>query len=99
MNNKLLSMLGICNKAGKLVMGKDKTIEAIKKNKARLVILASDLSIKTSKDIINEAKENDVKIENSNVSMNEISHVFSRVSGIICILDNGFAKKIETLLH
>lgn len=98
MNNKLLSMLGICNKAGKLVIGKDKTIETIKKNKARLIIIASDLSMKTSKEVINIAKLNNVKVKTSIESMHEFGSVFTKVSGIICITDNGFAEKIETLI-
>ena len=98
MNNKLLSMLGICNKAGKLVIGKDKTIETIKKNKARLIIIASDLSMKTSKEVINIAKLNNVKVKTSIESMHEFGSVFTKVSGTICITDNGFAEKIETLI-
>lgn len=39
MNDRILSLLGICKRAGKLITGADTTIDSIRKNKAKLVIL------------------------------------------------------------
>ena len=38
MNDRILSLLGICKRAGKLITGADTTIDSIRKNKAKLVI-------------------------------------------------------------
>lgn len=42
MNDRILSLLGICKRAGKLITGADTTIDSIRKSKAKLVIFAND---------------------------------------------------------
>lgn len=98
MRNNILSMLGICNKAGKLVMGKDKTIETIRKNKAKLIIIASDLSDNALKEISRETMKKQIEIINISEKMQDVSLELGRTTGIICITDEGIAKKIKTLL-
>ena len=44
MNDRILSLLGICKRAGKLITGADTTIDSIRKSKAKLVIFANDFS-------------------------------------------------------
>ena len=57
--NKIYGMLGIARKAGKLVFGYDMAVSLIKSNNAEiLVILASDTSEKTKKNIIFECDKN-----------------------------------------
>ena len=43
MEEKLLSMLGIARRAGKIAMGFDAAAEAMHKGEARLLVLAADL--------------------------------------------------------
>lgn len=52
MVNKVYGLLGISTKAGKLVSGTDLVLEEMKKNKVSLVIIASDASEKTIKNMI-----------------------------------------------
>ena len=40
MEDKILSFLGICRRAGRLVIGADSSIDSIHKNKAKLIIFA-----------------------------------------------------------
>ena len=47
MNDKLLSALSLCRKAGRLKMGGDVVREEIMKGGARLVLLASDAAERT----------------------------------------------------
>lgn len=47
--NKVLTLLGIAMKARKLVSGESQTLEAVKKGKAMLVIIAGDASENTRK--------------------------------------------------
>ena len=47
MNNKALNMLGLAQKAGKMVGGYDATNIAILNKKAMLVFIASDISNNT----------------------------------------------------
>ncbi len=48
-NDKVLSLLGLAKKAGKLKSGEYCVEEELKKNRARLVIVAGDASKNTSK--------------------------------------------------
>ncbi len=53
MKDKVLSLLGLCMKAGKAVSGEFMTESAVKEGKAFLVIVATDASDNTKKDIKN----------------------------------------------
>ena len=61
MNDRILSLLGICKRAGKLITGADTTIDSIRKNKAKLVIFANDFSKSSKKSVQTAADECDVK--------------------------------------
>ena len=53
LSNKFYGMIGIARKAGKLVFGYDMAVSLIKsKNAEILVIIASDTSDKTKKNIV-----------------------------------------------
>lgn len=47
--NKLISLLGISMKSGRLVSGEYQTLDAIKKGKAKLVLVSEDASDNTKK--------------------------------------------------
>lgn len=49
--NKVLGMLGISAKAGKVVSGNDATIEDIERHRVKLVIVAENASDKTKKNM------------------------------------------------
>ena len=51
MNDRILSLLGICKRAGKLITGADTTIDSIRKSKAKLVIFANDFSKSSKKSV------------------------------------------------
>ena len=56
MNDRILSLLGICKRAGKLITGADTTIDSIRKSKAKPVTFAND-SQKSSKKTVQTAAE------------------------------------------
>lgn len=47
MNTRILNMLGIANKAGKIITGEDSVINGLQKGKLKMVFVASDSSIST----------------------------------------------------
>ena len=55
-NHPVLSRLGIARRAGLLVVGTEKVTAALKSKKARLVVIASDISQKTEKSNFKLAK-------------------------------------------
>ena len=62
MVNKVNGLLGICSKAGKLVVGTEAVIEAINKNLVYAVIIAEDTSDKTTQKIEKICKEKNIKL-------------------------------------
>ena len=86
MNDRLLSFLGICRRAGKLVIGNDPVKESIETEKALLVILASDISQNTLKKI-------KPVIEASQVPC------LGKACAVLSVTDSGFATKLCELLE
>ena len=97
MNNKLLSLLGIAKKAGRIVCGYEKALESIHKHKAYIVFTASDLSEKTERGLIYACEEMDTKVKRLGVSMFELSNAVGQKTGIVSVNDKGFAKRLIEL--
>ena len=56
MNDKLLSFLGLCRRAGKLVIGAEVTAESLKTERSSLVIYAEDFSRSSLKKVLEAAR-------------------------------------------
>lgn len=96
-HNKLLSMLGIARKAGKLSLGNDPSLEAMRSGLAHLILVASDLSQRTLRGICHAAEEKMTEILTLDNTMDEIETALGRRTGIIAVNDAGFAKKLRAL--
>ena len=99
-NAKALSSLGLCKKAGKLILGFDVVAQAIRQGEAVLLVLTEDLSPKSAKEIIRVAENHQVKIARMSAAMDDIKRLVGKRAGILAITDEGLAKsvaaKIET---
>lgn len=92
-NDPVLSRLGFARKAGRLSFGFASTKEAIQSKKAKLIIIASDISEKSLKETRFFAKDIPViRIENT---IEEISAAVSFRAGIVSVNDQGFADAIQ----
>ena len=60
--NKFYSMVGIGKKAGFIVSGETGCVQAIKKSKCKLMILASDASDNTKDRFISLCRRNNIKL-------------------------------------
>ncbi len=98
MNDKLLSLLGLCRRAGKLVLGNDPVIDSINLKKAKLVIVASDCSKNTAKGVLSTAHRNNVKAHIVSHTKDDISLAVGKYTAVLSICDQGFAKKADTLI-
>lgn len=94
MQDKVLSLLSLANKAGKVVSGEFMTENEIKSEKAELVILASDCSDNTKKKFKNMCDYRDIKlIEYSNKE--ELGRFIGKeFRACAAVLDHGFAASI-----
>lgn len=99
MNDRLLSLLGLCRRAGRLVIGADPVREAVEADKAFLVLSASDISQNTEKKIRAsvEAKGN-VNYCIIKRTKDEISFSLGKTCAVLAIIDEGFAKKLLELI-
>lgn len=98
MNNKLLSLLGIARRAGRLTMGFDAAAESIKKGESKLLLLSDDLSEKSKKSIGYTAQQNGVEVLITGCTMSDTGNALGRKqTGIISVNDSGFAKKMKDL--
>jgi len=89
--DKIIGMLGLAERAGKLVTGESKTLEAIRSGKALICIVAADASANTKKLFHDKCAFNRVPIYEygTKISLGHASMVVS---------DENFAKGINNLL-
>lgn len=97
MNSKLIGLITICRKAGRMVMGFDPSKEAIESGKAFSIILASDISPKTEKEIRFFAGKRNVPVAVSGCTINDLYCSLGKKVGVIAICDEGFSKKALAL--
>lgn len=95
MTNRLLSTLGICKKAGRLVMGADAVTEAAALGGIALILLCEDLSPKSAKNMAFVANKHNIAICTAPIRMDEIWHRLGKRSGIIGVADQGLAGTVS----
>ncbi|MBQ8029084.1 MAG: ribosomal L7Ae/L30e/S12e/Gadd45 family protein [Clostridia bacterium] len=99
-NEKILSLLGLARRAGKISLGHDAAIGAIVKNSAKLCLIASDASQRLKNEFSHacsyEGKTIDfIEIETDMLSL---SKAVGSKAAVLTVDDEGFAKKIASLL-
>ena len=98
MNNKLFGLLSMCRKSGRMAMGFDMSKEAAEKGKAELILLASDISAKTEKEVRFFSEKNSVKTVKTDFTIDDYFHGIGKKVGIIAVCDKGFAESAESLI-
>lgn len=99
MEDRLLSILGICRKAGKINHGFKAAADSVKKHEAVLVLTTKDLSQKTKKEIIFISDKENIEVVAIPVTMDEIAWKTGRRAGILAITDYGLAKSVKMELQ
>lgn len=93
-----MSLLGLINRARKLISGEELVVKEIRNGKAKLVLLAEDASKNTEKKISDKCAYYQVplkRVENRTLLGRAIGKE-ARV--VVAVLDEGFAQKLRTLL-
>lgn len=97
-NKRVLGMLGISAKAGKVVCGTDATIEDIEKHKVKLVIVAENASDRTKKNMKFVCDKNKVPIFEFG-DIDEISKTIGKSNkAIIGIKSKSLSEEIAKLI-
>lgn len=95
MISKVLTLLGFASKASKLSCGMDASVEAVRKGKSKLCVIANDVSPKSSKEINFFAMKNNVRvIILDDCNIDTLSAAIGRKCGILSVNDGSFADGI-----
>jgi ribosomal protein L7Ae-like RNA K-turn-binding protein len=96
--NQWMSLLGLANRARKIISGEELSVKEIRSGKAKLILLSRDASINTTKKITDKCKSHEVpcKIVENRDLLGQAIGKEARV--VVAVLDDGFAKKLVTLL-
>lgn len=98
-NKKVLSYLGLAQKAGKIKSGEFAVEKAVKDGSALLVIISGDASDNTSKKFINMCTYRDVPYFKFS-DRNELGGATGKSFRVtIAVTDEGFAKAITTCFN
>lgn len=98
MNDRLLSFLGICRRAKKLVIGAEITAQSVEEGKSLLVLYASDASKNSLKRVLAAAEQNGVTAACVSRSKDELSAALGRLCAVMSIEDKGFADKLSQMI-
>jgi len=92
---KTLTMLGFAAKAGKIVSGEMGARASVHKNKAKLMMIATDAAESTKEEFLQVAEKNGVTYI-SGLSMKEMGMAIGKSNrSILIVLDEGFAYQIR----
>lgn len=99
MDNRFLSMLGICKKAGKISGGHDAAFESISKGKAAACFLCADASQRLKDEFMRTASFEGRNIPCIEIdgTMNDIWYAAKIRAAVFTVDDVGFAKKLIIL--
>jgi ribosomal protein L7Ae-like RNA K-turn-binding protein len=93
-----MSLLGLANRARKIISGEELTVKEIRNGKAKLVLLSLDASDNTTKKITDKCKTYQVPVKRVENRYILGSAIGKEARVVVGILDEGFAKKLLTLL-
>lgn len=96
--NQWMSILGLANRARKIISGEELTVKQIQSGKAKLILLSRDASPNTTKKITDKCKSYEVpyRLVEDRQLLGQAIGKEARV--VVAVLDNGFANRLETLL-
>lgn len=99
-SEKILNLLTMCRRAGRMTLGFDTTFEAMEDKKLHAICFSADLSPKTRKeaDFLLKSRP-DIKAFELPFSMEELHFALGKRSGILGICDEGFMKALVKLFQ
>ena len=99
MQNKILSLLGLARRAGKLDTGFEAVKSAARAKKSCLLLAAEDISEKTYKNLCYEGERNRVPVMRIPESTENISIACGIKAGVLSVGDAGFARGLRKAME
>lgn len=95
---KILNLLGLAQRAGRLISGEEFVVEAIRKQQAKLVFLADDAAENLSKKITDKSHTYQVEVVTA-FSTLELSAAVGKARKVLAVTDAGFTKKMRSIME
>jgi len=97
MDAKIMNLMQFARKAGKLVSGTDACIRAIHRKKVYLILMTTDYSANSAKQILSAVNAQNLTVHMINrCKMKELSDALGLpLTGVFGIIDKGFAERIK----
>lgn len=95
---KIMQLLGLAQRAGRLISGEEFVVEAIQKGQARLVFLAEDAAVNLSKKVTDKSQTYQVEVVTA-FSTLELSAAVGKARKVLAVTDAGFTKKMRSIME
>ncbi|EHL76924.1 YlxQ family RNA-binding protein [Bacillus smithii] len=95
---KWVSLLGLANRAGKIISGEELAVKEIRTGRAKLVLLSKDASENTIKKIKDKCLYYQVPVKEVANRYLLGQSIGKKERVVVAVLDEGFAKKLHFLL-
>ncbi len=97
--NRILSLLGLIRRAGKMAIGYNETLSTAKNKKAHVILFANDISPKTAKETMFISEKYNVPVIKLECTLDELSISIGIKAGVVAVTEKGFAEKLLTLYN
>ncbi len=94
---KMISLLTICRKAGKLLTGFDAVKEQVMSKKVSAVLVTSDASPKTVKEIGFFCGKAEIPVISIEAETSDMHYAIGRKTAVMGVTDEGFSKKFSEM--
>lgn len=100
MSDELRGILGLCRRAGKISIGHDAAVAAIKKRSAVIAVTCNNASERLKKEIADECgyDNRSVKYFDAEFSMDELGLAIGKKAAVFTVDDENLAKRLYTIL-
>ncbi len=95
---QVLNLLGLAQRAGRLISGEELVVDAIRKGQAKLVFLAQDAGPNLIKKITDKSKTYQVEVVTA-FSTLELSIAVGKSRKVLAVTDAGFTKKMRSIME
>ncbi|HFI0065220.1 YlxQ-related RNA-binding protein [Streptococcus suis] len=95
---KILNLLGLAQRAGRLISGEELVVDAIRKQQAKLVFLADDAAGNLSKKVTDKSHTYQVEVVTA-FSTLELSAAVGKARKVLAVTDAGFTKKMRSIME
>lgn len=95
--DRVLQLLGLAQRAGRLISGEEIVVEAIRKHQVKLVFLANDAANNLDKKVRDKSNTYQVEVVTA-FSMLELSAAVGKSRKVLGVTDAGFTKKMRSIM-